>query len=205
MAFSDFKYPAVLGELGLTYASAPDLFGRVPPVPPSRGLELTLPTMIRLGTMNSTEKARSEWLIAPLLADFWERYRGQIGVYSGVAFSADPDADLNGLCDFLISRAPQQTSVTPPAVVIVEAKNENIAGGLGQCVSAMVGAQRWNRRAGTPVEVVYGCSTTGTAWRFLTMANRRVVVDLVEYQLHDVAQLLGILTHMIGPIPPAVQ
>ena len=201
MAFSDFKYPAVLGELGLTYASAPDLFGRVPPVPPSRGLELTLPTMIRLGTMNSTEKARSEWLIAPLLADFWERYRGQIGVYSGVAFSADPDADLNGLCDFLISRAPQQTSVTPPAVVIVEAKNENIAGGLGQCVSAMVGAQRWNRRAGTPVEVVYGCSTTGTAWRFLQLAGTTLTADLTEYTSRDVDRILGILVHMIGPIP----
>ena len=69
----------------------------------------------------------------------------------------------------------------------------------------MVGAERFNARHGAIAETLYGCVTTGTAWRFLTMANRRVVIDLVEYQLHDLPHLFGILTHMIGPIPPAVE
>lgn len=197
MAFSDFKYPDVLAAFGLTPAADPDLFGHVPAVALSQGLQLMLPVTARLGAAG-TEKARSEWLIAPVLADAWGRYRGQIGVYSG----ADPKAELSGFVDFLVCRAPQQPDPTPPAVVVIEAKNENLATGLGQCVAAMVGAERWNRAAGTPAEAVYGCVTSGTVWKFLTLVGSTVTLDLTEYTIRDADKLLGILVHMIGPVPP---
>lgn len=201
MAFSDFQYPDVLRQFGLTHATASDLFAEVPAVPLSQGLAMSLPAAVRLASVVSTEKARSEWMIAPLLADFWARYRGQIGVYSGVNFVADVEARLTGFVDFLISRGPQQVQVTPPVIVIVEAKNENISGGLGQCVAGMVGAQRMNQREGQPVDPIYGCSTTGSAWKFLRLSGSTVTLDLTEYAISQADKLLGILIHMAGPVP----
>ncbi|MCU0704884.1 MAG: hypothetical protein MUF18_12975 [Fimbriiglobus sp.] len=203
MAFSDFQYPDVLTQLGLIYTPPDDLFAGVSPLAPTQGLALQLPAALQLAEFVSTEKARSEWMIAPLLVDFWSRYHGRVGVYSGLPFVADPANGLVGVCDFLISRGPQQTAVTPPVVVIFEAKNESITGGLGQCVAAMVGAERANRAAGQPVEVIYGCVTTGTAWRFLRLRDGSVTLDNRVRSIEHVDQLLGILAHIVGPIPAA--
>ena len=201
MAFGDFRYPDVLRQLGLTYASARDLFGAVPPVAAGAGLIADLPVFSRLALASGTEKARSEWLIAPVLGDAWARYDGQISLYSGTGFSAEPESGLTGYVDFLIGRSPQNVSVTPPVVILVEAKNENIAGGLGQCIAAMVGAQRWNLREGTPCDPVYGCSTSGSIWKFLQLSGTTMTLDLNEYTITQLDRILGILIHMIGAPP----
>jgi len=205
MAFRDFHYPELLVTFGLTSEPAADLFEGVPPVAPPPGFAENLAVSARLAAIVNTEKARSEGMIAPVLTAFWWRYHGRIGVYSGSEFNADQAANLNGFCDFLISRSPQQPYVTPPTVVIFEAKRENIIEGLGQCVAGMVGAQRFNRRANTEIDPIYGCVTTGTAWKFLRLTGTVVAMDLIEYTLNQTDQILGILTHMIGPIAqPAV-
>lgn len=201
MAFTDFKYPDVLSQFGLTFDNADDLFAGVPPVPANTPLRQWLPITVPLATTLNTEKARSEWMVAPVLADFWSRYHGRVGLFSGVQFNADPDDGLTGYCDFLISRAPQQVVITPPVLVAFEAKNEDINGGLGQCVAAMVGAQRFNRRHGAE-EVIYGCVTTGSAWRFLRLSAATLTLGLREYGIAEADRLIGILTHIAGP-PPA--
>lgn len=89
-------------------------------------------------------------------------------------------------------------------MVIFEAKRENINEGLGQCIAGMVGAQRFNRRNNAPIDPIYGCVTTGTSWRFLRLSGTTVTLDLVEYGLNQVDRLLGILVHMLGPIPQPV-
>lgn len=202
MAFGDFKYPDVMDRFGLTFDNADDLFAGVAPVPANALLRQWLPITVPLATTLNTEKARSEWMVAPLLADFWERYHGRIGLYSGVTFNADIDAGLNGWCDYLISRSPQQFMITPPVLVAFEAKNESIPGGLGQCVAAMVGSQRFNRRLNAAADPIFGCVTTGTAWRFLRLNGTTITLDLREYGIAEADHLLGILIHIVGP-PPA--
>jgi hypothetical protein len=203
MAFSDFKYPDVLTEFGLTYEPPRDLFPGVPPVPVRPATAAVVRVTAPLATMLNTEKARSEWIIAPLLADLWDRYHGRVGLYSGHPFPADPDAGLTGACDFLFSRSPQQLFVTPPAVVVVEAKNESIPGGMGQCVAEMVGAQRFNRRHGVVIDPVYGCVTTGSVWRFARLAGSTFTLDLYEHGIDAADRILGILASVLGPIPDA--
>ena len=202
MSFREFKYPDVLTTFGLTWRTGLNLFAGVPPVAPDAAVVRVLGQMSPLASTLNTEKARSEWMTALVLGDFWARYGGQISLYSGADFQADPAAGLNGYCDFLLARAPQQPDIQPPAVVIFEAKREDINDGLGQCIAGMVGAQRYNARRGVPAETIFGCVTTGSLWKFLRLDGSTLTFDLAEYQLHDVAQLLGILTHMIGPIPP---
>ena len=201
MAFSDFHYPELLPTFGLKSEPTTELFAQVPPVAPSGGFEQQLAVTARFASIVNTEKARSEGMILPVLAEFWWRYRATIGLYSGNEFDADPAAGLTGFCDFILSRAPQEPYVTAPAVVIFEAKRENIIEGLGQCIAGMVGAQRFNRRHDTPINPIYGCVTTGSNWKFLRLAGSTITLDLTEYNLSQVDRLLGILTHMIGPVP----
>ena len=132
MAFSNFLYPDVLQELGLTFHTAVNLFGNVPPVPPGPILQPALAVGIQLGTSAHTEASRATWMVGPLLSDFWARYLGQICLIGGAEFAADPPAGLTGYCDFLIGRGPQQPQIVAPVVVIFEAKRDSIPDGLGQ-------------------------------------------------------------------------
>lgn len=202
MAFRDFKHPELLRTFGLTWRTGMNLFAAVPPVEPDSAIRHTLTALAPLATTLNTEKARSEWMTALVLGEFWARYGGQISLYSGADFQADPDAGLNGFCDFLLARAPQQPTIQPPVAVIFEAKKEDINDGLGQCIAAMVGSQRFNARAGLPAHTIYGCVTTGSLWKFLRLDGTDVTFDLTEYSVGDWPHLVGIFTHMIGPVPP---
>lgn len=203
MAFRDFKHPELLRTFGLTWRTGVNVFADVPPVEPDPAVVHILNLVSPLASTLNTEKARSEWMTAVVLGDFWARYGGQISLYSGADFQADPDAGLNGFCDFLLARAPQQPAIQPPVAVIFEAKKEDINDGLGQCIAAMVGSQRYNARAGQPTPTIFGCITTGSLWKFLRLDGTDVTFDLTEYTLHDLSHLLGIFTHMIGSVPPA--
>lgn len=204
MAFSDFQYPSALQDLGLTLSPTEDLFVSVGSVPPGPILRASLPLGTQLGPLAHTEFSRAVWMVGPLLGDLWSRYHGSICLIGGAEFNADPAARLSGFCDFLICRAPQQSEIIAPVVVIFEAKRDSIPGGLGQCIAGMVGIERFNRRHNTPVDPVYGCVTTGTAWKFLRLRGAVLTFDLAEYTLTQADRLLGILTHIVGPVPPAV-
>ena len=65
----------------------------------------------------------------------------KISFFSGIEFNIDKERGLNGFCDFLISCSPEQLFVKAPVIAIVEAKNENIMSGIGQCIAEMVAAQ----------------------------------------------------------------
>jgi hypothetical protein len=203
MAFRDFTYPDVLARLGLTERIVPNLFAGIPPLPPTPLLRETLDINLPLALAVNTEFARAGLLIFPVLSDVWRRYGGAASLYSGSSFSADPDDGLNGYSDFLLGRGPQREEVSAPVVVVAEAKNQTTTQGLGQCIAGMVGAWRFNRRHGTPVDVVYGCSTTGTNWKFLRLTGTALEVDFREYLVTEVDRILGILTHMVGPLPGA--
>ena len=66
----------------------------------------------------------------------------------------------------MLSFSSEQYFITAPVIIIVEAKNENIIRGLGQCVASMVGAQFFDQRADNPVKVIYGAVTTGKIGSF---------------------------------------
>jgi hypothetical protein len=202
MAFSNFQYPDVVSELGLTYTSVRDMFAAVPSVSPTAELRGMLAKTARLATINNNEKARSEWIISLLLADIWDRYEGRVGLYSGVEFAADPDAGLSGFLDFAFCRGPQDITFRPPMLLVVESKRDDLHEGLGQCVAGLVGAQRYNRRHGIEEPHLYGCVTTGSLWRFLRLSGTVLTLDQVEYNLGQIDRILGAINSIIAP--PAV-
>jgi len=75
----------------------------------------------------------------------------------------------------------------------VEAKNENIKTGFGQCVAEMIAAQLFNEREENAIKTIYGVVTIGTIWRFLKLEGNVVDIDLTEYYIKNVNKILGIL------------
>jgi hypothetical protein len=89
--------------------------------------------------------------------------------------------------------------LTAPVAVVVEAKNENLMSGMGQCLATMVAARCFNTRAQTGVTTILGAVTSGTRWKFLRLDGDHATMDLDEYDLQrDVARILGILASAIG-------
>ncbi len=151
MAYSDFDLKKVRNAFGLRIDEQPDLFADVTPVQPGATLANTLAETAHLAMAINTEKARSELLITPVLLDIWRQAQSQISLFSGTEFTVDETRGLTGYCDYILSRSKAQLTVNAPVVMIVEAKNENIKGGLGQCVAEMIAAQIFNEREGNAI------------------------------------------------------
>ncbi len=200
MAYSNFRNLAdVQGRFALELHTQERLFAQVPEVEPSEKLTLDLEDKVSLALQIDTEKARSEMLIIPILVEIVRRHRPEISLFSGIEFNVVPEKDLNGFCDFLISRSSNQRMVTYPIIVIVEAKAGIISSGLPQCLAEMVAAQTFNAKAadGGFEQPVYGAVTTGSTWQFLKLRQHIAWLDSDEYYLKELPKLLGILTSMV--------
>lgn len=202
MAYSNFTLAKVKEDFGLTVDETQNLFADVEAVKPSDILSVTLQEYIPLATAIATEKARSEFLIAPILSEVRRLLNYQISLFSGTDFNVDIEKGLIGYCDFLLSASREQFFISAPVITIVEAKNENIIGGLGQCVAEMIAAQIFNQRQGIDIPIIYGVVTSGTAWRFLTLNETNVCIDLVEYYINQVDKILGIILKQIQAYLP---
>lgn len=197
MAYSDFTLRKVKQSFGLTAVEGGRFLPEVEPIAPSpilAGLlEDTVPWAIAVGT----EKAKSELIIAPALLEVKRLLNHQISVFSGTDFTVDIAAGLNGVCDFLISRSPEQFEIEAPAVVVVEAKRDNINSGLGQCIAEMVAAQRFNEANNNPIPTIYGSVTSGTAWRFMKLEGQIVTIEVRDYPFPPVETILSMLVWML--------
>ena len=193
MAYSDFTLRKVKNDFALRLVETGSFLTGFPPIQPSDYLNQTLERNLSVAIAVGTEKARSELLISPILVEVRERLQRQISLFSGTDFTVDPSVGLNGICDFLISQSQEQLLIEAPAVVIVEAKKEDLNPGLGQCTAELVAAQRFNQENKRSIAAVYGAVTTGSLWRFLRLSGQTVEIDLADYAVPPVETVLGIL------------
>ncbi len=197
MAYSDFTLATVQATFQLTIEEKRRLFADLQGVQPSARLLTDLQENKPLAIAINSEKARSEFLIAPILAEVRRQTAYQTSLFSGVEFTVDPDRGLRGFCDYILSRSQEQYYITAPVTVIVEAKNENIIAGLGPCIAAMLAAQIFNQRVGQVIPTMYGAVTTGTNWKFLTLTDvgteLLVHIDVDEYYINQIELILAIL------------
>jgi hypothetical protein len=200
MAYSDFTLAKVQKSFNLKFDETNDLFNSINPVPPSETLKIILSDYIPLAISIGTEKARSEFLIAPILAEVRKLLNNKISLFSGNEFNVDPTKGLQGFCDFIFSGTQEQLFISAPVMFIFEAKKEDINGGLGQCIAAMIAAQLFNEAQGSERKRIYGSVTTGTNWKFLFIEETTVYLDSVEYYIKEVDKILGILLQAFKPI-----
>ncbi|MGK7927956.1 MAG: hypothetical protein AB4290_22410 [Spirulina sp.] len=200
MSYSDFTLRKITTEFALQIAEAIDFFGEAPVLEPSDFLKQTLQENLPLALAINTEKSRSEMIIAPILIELRRRMKSKISLFSGTEFNVDAEQGLNGTCDFLVSLSPEQLLIAAPVVAIVEAKKENLNSGLGQCIAEMLAAQIFNEREGNEISIIYneisiiyGAVTTGNIWKFLQLEKTTIQIDLTEYLISNLVDVLPLL------------
>lgn len=159
------------------------MFSNIKSIEPSQRLRETLDETLYLASSISTEKARSELIITPILLEVRRNFKNKIGYFSGNTFNIDESKSLTGACDFLLSASSNQSLITTPVLTLVEAKDNDIRIGLGQCVAQMFAGQIFNNLRGFEKLSIYGVVSTGTNWKFLVLEGNLIKIDLSEYFL----------------------
>ena len=198
MPYSDFTLKKVRQDLAIAIHEGGRFFPDVPPVKPDDLLRQELEEGLPLVLARGSEKARSEWIISPVLTAVRRLLDRQISLFSGEDFTVDPSIGLNGICDFLISKSLSQLEIQAPVVIIIEAKKENLNGGLGQCIAEMVAAQKFNAANNVNIPIIFGSVTSGTTWKFLKLEANSVTIDITEYPLPPVEPILSFLAWMLS-------
>jgi len=198
MVFSDFTLESVNRLLGVV-TRAGDLFPDLHPVTPPPWLLETLARGgqgIQLSLLS--EKSRSEFVVAPILLAGRELSGNRFAIYSGQRLDVDPEHGLTGECDFILSASEPLLPLPAPVATVVEAKKNDIEGGLGQCIAQMVAADRFNQaheRAGSPI---FGCVTTGEAWQFARLAGSEALLEHRRYYIDDPGLILAAILAIIA-------
>lgn len=202
MAYNRFTIESVRKTFGINILGDVSLFGNIAPVEPSAILAEFLDRYLPLGSAIGTEKARSEFIIAPILAEITELTHHAVSLFSGVEFNVDEEKGLTGRCDFILSASAIQYAIEAPVLAVVEAKNENINSGLGQCMAEMIAARLFNEREGKNPDCIHGAVTTGSVWRFLRLQDDRIHIDKQEYFVDNLRNILGILMNVVSSHQP---
>lgn len=139
----------------------------------------------RLGL--TSEMARREFLIAPVLTDVLHYTQATLNVEYPVAVSNQ----LKGSLDYLLQN--QQT------FLVIEAKNEDLERGFLQLSIELIALDQWIE---SDQPVLYGAISTGNIWQFgqFHRSNRQVTQDLNLYRVPaDLEDLLRILVGLLQP------
>jgi len=197
MPYSNFTIRRVQKEFSVEIIEKTDLFSTIASREISNHLKETLSNNVSLAASVNTEKARSELIIAPVLIEIIMIFKKKISFFSGIELNVDKDRDLAGFCDFIISRSPEQLFINAPVIAVVEAKNENIMSGLGQCAAEMIASKIFNDQEGVPLSIIYGAITSGSIWKFLKFSDNTIYIDLDDYYIKEAPKIVGILCAMI--------
>src|SRR5579871_4783944 len=143
MSYSGFTLESLRHAFGLKVRDHA-LFEQVGTIAPSPWLQEALAKGQDLAFIS--EKARSEFIVAPVLM----ARRGLVGhhlrIFSGARLDVDAERGLKGECDFLLGRSESSLVFQAPLMVVLEAKKNDIEEGLGQCAAQMLGARIYNER-----------------------------------------------------------
>jgi hypothetical protein len=195
MAYNRFTLEKVANDFGLKITNIADsIFDEpVEPISPTNLLREFINQYLPLATAIGTEKALSEFIIAPVLAELIQISHKKISLFSGIEFTIDIPKGLNGRCDFLISLSDNQFFLTQPILTVVEAKKGDISTGFGQCIAEMVAARMFNEKNGHPLKTIYGVVSTGSSWKFMKIEDNCVLIESGIIAISDLDKLLGYL------------
>jgi hypothetical protein len=196
MAYANFSKDDLKKKFGVKIKDgSPFNDNEIQPIAPSSWLIETLRRLQNIGF--STEKERSERLVTPILAELHQLNGGSFKIYSGQIMNADEHEGLNGECDFLLAYGDVSDILETPIFTITEAKKHDIGLGIIQCSAQLIGAKIFNEKEGYDSPLLFGCSTTGTDWRFIRYENKTIIWDKIVYSLRNLPELLGILQYII--------
>jgi hypothetical protein len=127
----------------------------------------------------TSETARRETLVAPILLEIAIRYNAQLRI----EYPLTVNSWLKGTLDYLL-RLGQ-------VIVIIEAKNDDLTRGFTQLAAELIALSQAQE-----LETLYGAVTTGEAWRFgqLDQNQKQITQDIKLFTVpDDLDQVMGIL------------
>ena len=190
MTYRDFTLEKLEDDFGIINRNERFLENSLP-VPPSDFLLKTLARNLKMPIRN--EKSRSEWIVAPILAELKELNNDFFTVHSGEYLNVDKTQGLMGECNFIITKNYNSITLKAPVFALVEAKKENFDEGISQCAAQMYAARLFNQKRDPAIAIIHGCVTIGTTWIFLKLEEKDLLIDNYYYTLNDLPQLLGAL------------
>lgn len=188
MAYSDFTMEDLKNQFGIDHKRHRIQFD-IQPIEPSEWLKKDLEFAESL--LLNSEKARSEWIVVPLLKELMTINDKFFTVHSGENLNADAEKGLKGECNFILAKNLHTVNINYPIIQIVEAKKHDVELGIEQCAAQIVGAYYFNKNKGVDIGKIYGCVTNGKIWLFMKLENDMIAVDEKTYYLGNLPELLG--------------
>ncbi len=183
-----YKLADLKNICGIDRADAPNMLQPIQNIEASEWLKIGLDRNSQLPMLN--EKAKSEFVVAPILSEIWFRNKN-FKPLSGLTFNVDSSKGLKGVADFLISNDPNAQELDSPIMCVFEAKNDAIEDWYGQCGAEMYAARLFNERQGNDIKIIYGAVTNGFTWLFLKLEGQTLFIDSQRYGTANLPQLLG--------------
>lgn len=138
----------------------------------------------------SSEAARSEVIISPLLREIYKRHYEKCAFW--IQKSIAYDSVLCGTPDYIFSGKSRlgKTVLEKPLLIVVEAKRNDFEQGWGQCLAELVAAQKIN---GDPARPVYGVVTDGNLWQFARLTENELVRNPENFTIDQLPRLFSAL------------
>lgn len=193
MAFSSFSLRTFKEQFGIAEKKA-DLFPCLISVTPSAWLEESLSMSLQL-PLNS-EKAKSEFLISPILLEVWKQCNKNFTIFSGA--NLDINNTLSGECDFILSATPESQEIEAPIFMLIEAKDGNLRNGYGQCLAQMYAACLFNQVHRQTTPTIFGAVTTGEDWQFLKLEDNTIYFHQQRFYISQKELILGALVYIVN-------
>lgn len=193
MTYSDFTLSDLAEKFG-TANERRELHFSSTPIMPTQWLQKELADSKEMHI--KSEKARSEWIVVPILKELRNLNAKFFTIYSGDNLMADKETGLQGECDFILAKDTKSYDISVPIFHIVEAKRNDLEEGVRQCSAQLVGAKKYNEKKGIPMEKLFGCTTTGDVWQFIELSDK-LYIDNNKYYLSEIDSLLGVFQSII--------
>ena len=193
MVYSDFTLSDLEEKFAIANERKALNFGATP-IAPSLWLQKELEDSKEMPI--KSEKARSEWIVVPILKELRNLNAKFFTIYSGDNLVGDREKGLQGECDFILSKDTKSYDISLPIFHIVEAKRNDLEEGVRQCCAQLVGAKKYNERKGISMEKLFGCTTTGDVWQFIEFSDK-LYIDNNKYYLSETDVLLGVFQSII--------
>ncbi|PIY09572.1 MAG: hypothetical protein COZ18_07825 [Flexibacter sp. CG_4_10_14_3_um_filter_32_15] len=194
MNYNKFSFDRIKRRFNLNEVQK-DLFEGITPIEPSDWLKQTMEITADLPI--KTEKARTEFILMPILLELRKRTNRMFTIYSGEYFNVEPREGLAGPSDIILSMGAESYSISSPVMSIVQAYKNNLDLGLGKCVAQMIAADIFNEREDNQITTIYGCVTTGEQWLFLRLEGDTIQIHPHRFFLNELTDIIGMFQSML--------
>jgi hypothetical protein len=150
----------------------------------------------------TSEAARSEAIIFPILREVYKKYVAQYTLW--IQKKLVYNKELSGTPDYMIATrsALGKTVLEIPLLIVVEAKKNDFEQGWGQCLAELVAAQKLN---GNSEQAVYGIVTDGKLWELGQLRATTFTKNMTSYTVDNLARLCGVLQYVFDMATGAIE